>query len=499
MSRRLRFHLQWISESGTALLLLVLLAVPTAVSCTRGTNPLFSGTELKGSMTPFVNEGPMDICMAYHRVVSPDGQLSGFCQKLDAPQLRSCHSDEDCQDREACVCGKCTVQYCTRADECPQGMACDFTTSRCIIPCEGDCGCPGPNARCDIGVCQQMCIVDDECQSGEMCSLARARCTTFACHSDEDCLSDEHCIIQQEPRVMREPTLIKDDTGTYHMWLEMDQGSQERRVIFRASSRDGLSWSMDPPAPVLESDAQDGYRVGAPSVLRTASGYVMFFEVGDGRGFGRAQSTDGRNWSRDSNLVLEPLPDETAIHAPSVVPKPSGDGLLLYYQVGDGSAIRVVESSDLEGRTFLTSQRRTVIMPGEISTGMWRDVSVVKSPYAILAERGSQKVIYLWYSAYGYESGRATALDGSVSQIAANYSIGMASSLDGYIFTHHPNNPVFDRVTPNTFVTHVSELGPAVLMMKDGSYLLLYTDSDIEGTVEYGLGVARVSTRPQGM
>ena len=264
-------------------------------SCTLAPQDADSGVGLATGVAPFEEKGPLEICVATHRIAPPGGVIGGFCQKKDAPLLQDCSSDADCRGREACVCGKCTIKFCNRSDECPEDMTCDFQNSRCVLTCKSDCDCPGPNGRCDLGICQQMCIIDGECQAGELCSLNRARCITAPCHGDAECLADEECVVQVEPRLVAEPHPIVGTDGKLYLYVEMNQGALDRRVIFRAATDDTVTWKMTPPAPVLESDSADGYFAGAPSVLVLGGRYVMYFEVNHGAYFGRAVSDDGRH------------------------------------------------------------------------------------------------------------------------------------------------------------------------------------------------------------
>ncbi len=459
-------------------------------SCTFAPQDTYSGVSVATGVAPFEEKGPMEICVATHRIAPPGGVIGGFCQKKDAPLMQDCASDADCRGREVCVCGKCTVKFCTRSDECPEDMTCDFQNARCVLSCRSDCDCPGPNGRCDLGICQQMCIIDGECQAGELCSLNRARCITAPCQGDHECLEDEECVVQVEPRHLSEPHPVAGIDGVTYLYVEMNQGAFDRRVIFRASTDDGITWKMTPPAPVLESDVSDGYHVGAPSVLVINGRYVMYFEVNHGTHFGRATSTDGRHWTRENPPALTPAADEPSIHSPAAVVDPATGRVRLYYTVGDGVAVRTVLSDDAQGTAFPAFGRQTVLTPDAlVDPVLWRAVSRVRSPFVLVEGDGRGGTLYrMWVSAYGFESGIAESF-GTVDQVRANYSIGYLVSTDGLSFTPFAFNPVFDRVAPNSFVNHESELCPAVLPMKEKTFLF-YGISNADANTWDNLGWA---------
>ncbi len=453
--------------------------------CTLDEEPLWSGTRLVSGVSPYQDIGGVEVCVADHRLGTPDSDLAGFCVPRSAPSREPCVQDDQCNSRESCVCGYCTVKYCTRNDECGEGRVCDFTLSRCVKKCETDCDCEGPNARCDIGMCQQLCIVNSECQSGEICSLSRARCISVPCSNDDDCFPEEECIIQREPRQITEPSLTENPEGGYVVFFDMiHNGPYERprHMIFRAVTGDGQRWTVDPAAPVLEPDIPDDYR--APTVIADpqGSGWIMFLENGNGDGFLRATSTDGRDWALDpEDPVLTPEADweDDRIAAPCAVVGADG-GLRLYYEYGQGDGIAMVRADDSGGASFPAGAdaRLPILTPDEVSNEiLWRNVTRVRSPYVLLGKDYAGNPVYrLYFSARGYESPEASSF-GTIEQIPSNYSIGYAASLDGEVFEVYSFNPVFDRILPNTFVNHASELAPAVAPQPD-RYLLFYASAN---------------------
>ncbi len=97
--------------------------------------------------------------------------------------------------------------------------------------------------------------------------------------------------------------MVEDD-GTWVLYFyTWNKSAPPEGVIGRATAQDPLGpWTID-PEPVLEhggEDSWDASHIGAPSVLRTDDGYVMYFEGDspDNPGIGMATSADGVHWTK---------------------------------------------------------------------------------------------------------------------------------------------------------------------------------------------------------
>jgi hypothetical protein len=497
--------------------------------------PDFTGARFETGVAPYEDQGTLELCIGPHRVGQPDTELSGFCvPEGTSDTLQPCEEDRDCRGREMCVCGRCMVKFCTRNDECGPNATCDFTASRCVQTCDDVCDCEGPNARCDIGMCQQMCLVNAECQTGEICSLSRARCLTVPCSSSADCFPEEECLIQREPRYVSGPTVLAAD-GQLEMWADMDVLGQ--RMIFRAQSTDPRRFRFAARSVLEPPVCQQGQiceEYASPTVIQSTGGLVMFFVKGlflydssqeavcgngvcelaeshvgvcprdcTSEGIFRAVSTDGTSWTIDPpEPVLAPYYnwEQGGLFSPSALLDPHSGELMLYYETGDGSAIGLARSSDPTGAVFPDPSadnptvecgvRCRVLLPQEVTHPiLWRAVDAVRSPM-VRAERDfSGRIVFrMWFSAWGYESPMATSF-GTTEQIPANYSIGYAGSADGTQWEIWPFNPVFDRIYPNTFVNHASEVSPFVLPF-GGVYYMYYCGADREGQTWENLGYA---------
>ena len=91
------------------------------------------------------------------------------------------------------------------------------------------------------------------------------------------------------------PTVLKDGSTFVMFYGAENQIGNE--VIGRATSLDGISWTVD-SAPVLQSSSEWEQRsINRPEVLQTADGWVMIYA---GKGLnqrGLAFSPDGQNWT----------------------------------------------------------------------------------------------------------------------------------------------------------------------------------------------------------
>lgn len=111
-----------------------------------------------------------------------------------------------------------------------------------------------------------------------------------------------------EPTMRAAPWVIADPHGaglrmwyvSNVRWQRVDGAPRYLVQIRTATSADGLHWSADPA--ICLAPEGDEYAVGRPCVLRTATGYEMWFSVrSTSRPYrlGHATSRDGVHWQRD--------------------------------------------------------------------------------------------------------------------------------------------------------------------------------------------------------
>jgi hypothetical protein len=461
-----------------ALIMLVLVA-----GCGFGPNDEFTGRRVGDGIAPWAPVGPVQICLGNEFIGPPDSQPGGLCAASTLVEAR-CAADDDCDSREACVCGRCIIQYCTAASDCTAGRVCSFSEGRCDVVCSADDQC-AEGEECFNGACRGRCFTDDDCQTGEVCNSAN-RCITARCSTDPDCLAGERCRVQRVPRVATEPSVLarrRAGEPRFTMWFELSEElQQDRRSIWRATSPDGVHFQVDPARPVLE----DADAARAPSVVRADDGYYLYYQQGDAAAVRVAYSTDGVEFINPVTALTGGVGDDS-VGAPSAVD--AGDGrVVVYFERGGGRAIGWAEG---EAGGPLTD-RGAALAPADITipesadpeAPFWVDVEALRSPFALVTTNAAgEPTLRLYFSAFGRESGDSVQF-GEIVPIEPNYSIGYAAgSLEApAVLTPWPYNPVLDRVS--AFLDHRSELTPAVVQVSDADgserdgFLIYYMDAE---------------------
>lgn len=462
----------------------------------------FTGRRIGDGVAPWRELGALRLCLGTHVVGPPASAPGGLCgdpARVDPP----CLDDGDCSSREACVCGRCTVQYCTSNADCGPDRTCTFggiDGNRCDKRCGLSEECAAGES-CFQGRCVSFCDGDGDCQAGEFCAMVGTtrRCAVRACSDDDACTTANHlCKVQREPRVAVEASVLAREAAgepAFVMYVELsDDLQQDERAIYRAVSEDGVSYRVDPAAPVID----DGGAAHAPSAVRVDGRVYLYYERGDGEELRVASSDDGVQFGAPVTALRASDAMATAVRAPGAVAL-SDRQVGVYYELGDGAAIglgRGLAGDALtHDGTALTPGAVTIPAGGEGSP-FWLDVQTVRSPYAAIAElENGEREVRLWFSAFGQESGDSVQL-GQVMPIPPNYSIGFASAtlLDPLDMQPWPYNPVFDRIA--VFVDHLSELSPAVVQSTDElgapreHFLLYFVGADPDVTVLESIGVA---------
>lgn len=295
--------------------------------------------------------------------------------------------------------------------------------------------------------------------------------------------SDLGPVTFQSPGEVREPSpLVEED----QIVLYVERRSGASGEVWRATSQDGMKFLFNPERPVLTPDAQDAGRAGAPTVLRQGDGnYLLAYANGAGQ-LRRATSRDGIAFTVDPVPLLVPSMawEQSGLDAPALAPAPAG-GLLLYYGTVARDALGVAESAD--GILFRAAAEPVLVPDDVVDPVLWRKLDRIASPFAEAARdpRG-QPFLRIYFSARGQESG-TTVQDGVLMEIPPNFSVGEAATIDGRTLIPWPFNPVFDRV--QVFVRHPAELEPAVIPVGNRR-LLYYRSAAADESPPTNLGVA---------
>jgi hypothetical protein len=251
-----------------------------------------------------------------------------------------------------------------------------------------------------------------------------------------------------------------------------------RRAIWRALSTDGRRFRLDPARPVLE----DAGAAHAPSAVVTADGVALYYEAGDGAAIKVARAADGVSFGAPV-VALTGGAGPAAVRAPAAVVLPDGSAAV-YYQQGDGTAIALATGAI--GGALTT--RGPVLMPADVTVApgaprapFWADVVRVRSPHAAVTRGPAGASLRLWFAGFGRESADSQQFGEDVP-VPANHSIGYAAGDvdDPSALVPWSYGPVVDRV--DAFLDHREELGPAVVQLVDAvgpepAYLLYYVEA----------------------
>lgn len=457
----------------------------------------FDGVRIGDGIAPWRDLGPAPVCLGNEFLGPPGAPSGGFCfdrNQVEAP----CTSDRQCASREACVCGQCVVAYCATASDCVAGRVCTFSQHRCDVPCADVTDCAA-GEECSNGTCRGRCATDDECQTGEVCS-SRNFCVTDDCAADGECATGERCHVQRVPRLVTEPFAVAE-AGRVILYLEVgDAALPAMRSIWRAVSTDGVRFRFEPARPVLE----DAGAAHAPSIVKDGATWALYYESGDGAAVKVATSTDGTSFGAP-RTVLTGGTGVAGIHGPSAVRLPDG-AVAVYYQ--RGTAIELATGpldGNLTMRGPVLTPAAVTVAPGAPRAPFWADVTALRSPHAAITAGPAGPALRLWFAGFGRESADSQQFGMEVA-IPPNYSIGYAAGdpADPLALTPWPYGPVIDRV--DAFLDHGHEVGPGVVQLVDGdgaapAYLLYAveaTSSDPMVTADGPFALGRLGVLANG-
>lgn len=395
----------------------LLIGAVVALACGSLDQPLWNGHVLADGVAPYRKVADLEFCVGSAKfvAVAPANGDQGLCRPSGAAP-KSCTVDDECADRENCVCGRCTVKICADSKECKAGRKCTGFPSRCAVECVTDAECSG--GRCNAGACGPLCASDAECAQGEQC--LSGRCVVVSCGPLAGCQGATTCDPQLQAGVLHAPAaLIRD--GRTVLYVETFDTAVFASTIIRAESTDGTHFNAVPTAPVIPTPA-DGSRVAAPAVLETATGIDLYYEVLTGGGIHRMHSTDGQTFGGDE-LVLAPNLDDWeagSVGSPGVLAVPGA--VLLYYVGGAGAGIGLARSEDRGPFTRVGSQ--PLLTPALATQSVWTDLDAVGGPAPVAyTDPFGVRSVRLFFSGHGRELTEPKD-DGGPGPL--NYSIGLA-------------------------------------------------------------------------
>ena len=200
------------------------------------------------------------------------------------------------------------------------------------------------------------------------------------------------------------PVVIFDNTtNEYKMWYGGGRGTGAS--IGYATSPDGISWTKYGTNPVMQSGEPgkwDDRAVLPGTVIFDGSIYKMWYSGNRALPYfriGYATSTDGINWTRHPNPVLNPGIsgewDYIYVYTPEVI----WDGSIyhMWYLGRGGNPLvsQIGHATSLDGINWEKDPSNPVLSPG--ANGAWDDVSVAH-PRVIVAQFNDSTRCRMWYS-----------------------------------------------------------------------------------------------------
>ena len=195
-------------------------------------------------------------------------------------------------------------------------------------------------------------------------------------------------------------SVIVDKDGTWVMYFYTYEGylspGSPGRIGRATAAKPTGPWTVD-STPVLEpggAGTWDEQRVDVPSVIRTDTGYVMYYGGSDAKNnlmIGMATSTDGINWTKykdtspaSDTRFAESTPilragekgswDANLVHQPRVVLTPDG-WVMLYRTVkfGTPSTIALGYATSTDGKSWTKATGNPILKASEILSkrGFW--------------------------------------------------------------------------------------------------------------------------------
>jgi predicted GH43/DUF377 family glycosyl hydrolase len=161
--------------------------------------------------------------------------------------------------------------------------------------------------------------------------------------------------------------------------------------LHMAASNDGLAWTRR--GAIMPPGARDALATSHPSLLRTESGWWLFFSAYDGAQDSRrativaAVSANGDSWDR-VGTVLEPMQGELAASHPCVIM--AARTFYMFYASDDGERVEIALASSPDGLEW--NRHGTTLR----ATRDEAEAGGVHTPCAIRCRDGSLRI---WYAA----------------------------------------------------------------------------------------------------
>jgi hypothetical protein len=259
------------------------------------------------------------------------------------------------------------------------------------------------------------------------------------------------------------PSVLQGDGTVLRMWYAGHDGSTSRVLAAEQFARHGwtrLGASIDPGF----AGSTDSAAVGAPSVVRTDTGYLMAYAGSDGTEtqVHFATSGDGETWQPCGPFLLGGRP--VAATSPCLVMAP--DRLWLYYAAGGDDRRTAIHAATSAGEGAGRGRWQHV-GPVVEPDGTERGVS---EPWVVAAERG----LLMFLVTCGGNGDAGADGNGDLADGDGGTAVAVATSADGVTWARRP--APLDLARRHHDIGSIG--GPSALRFRGGRLRLWYAAGD---------------------
>jgi len=264
------------------------------------------------------------------------------------------------------------------------------------------------------------------------------------------------------------PVVVMND-GEWEMFfstrpVKSEVGNHEGHVLGRAVSSDGgVSWALEPDAPIWTPESAGISGFGTLDVVRDETGMYWLFHTSQSAeglsGIQAAKSPDGLNWESapclNSENGLDAFWTQQGVMDPSVVSLGEGEFQLYFAARREEAGTEVRDLGAVMGSCAQGWGDVQEVLPRG-SQGSW-DSAWVSQPH-VWRENALWRMLYVGAAS---DSGSAKS------------AVGYASSEDGWVWSRAPSNPVIQKEEGFWEVHGVG--GATTAVLEDGSRGVFYT------------------------
>jgi predicted GH43/DUF377 family glycosyl hydrolase len=225
--------------------------------------------------------------------------------------------------------------------------------------------------------------------------------------------------------------------------------------IYSVYSKDGLKWEQELGYRIKHGGKYDTVHCRAPSVIRLAQGFRMYYVGIDHKGICRllsAYSNDGLNWNKEPGVRISPdmltKINVNSFEDVAVAKLPTGEFRLYFTGISRKFMSQIYSAVSEDGMNWQ-------IEPGVRIANHGHHGPVVNNPSVVMLEDGTWRLYY--------RSGKMPTLYNDI--YAAHSADGLAWESYGPVLTHNPQH---------RYERHAVAF-PHVVRLSDGRWRMYYT------------------------